>query len=73
MHQTIFIVSATGVLIGTEVYPVTSREKAEHIVEDLKLKFRLEDVHELCKDCWKGYSRYAECDTEIRIHTEELN
>lgn len=73
MHQTIFIVTATGVYINTEVHPVTSYEKAKDIAEDLKLKFLVKDIGERCKDCWRGYSRYAQCDIEIQIHTEELN
>jgi len=72
MKQTIYIVTAIGVGIDTEVHPVSSYEKAEHIAEDLKLEFRMEEIVEMCKDCWKGYSCHAHCDIEIQIHEEIL-
>ena len=72
MNQTIYIVTAIGVLIDTEVHPVSTHEKAEHIAEDLKLDFLLTDIEEICEDCWKGYSRTAQCDVEIQIHEEIL-
>lgn len=72
MNKTIYIVTAIGVSIDTEVYSVTSYEKARDIVEDLKLKFLVENIDETCKDRWKGYSRYAQCNIEIQIHEEIL-
>lgn len=72
MDKTIYIVTAIGVSIDMEVHPVISYEKAKDIAEDLKLEFQIVDIDEMCKDCWKGYSRYAQCDIEIQIHEEIL-
>lgn len=72
IDETIYIVTATGVCIDTEVKPFRNPQKAAKYVNDLKTSYGISEVMEMCTNCWKGYGSNVACDVEIQIHTEIL-
>ena len=64
----IYVITAFGVGIDTEVHLCRTHEEAEGTAKELLSDWQMTDPEEMCYDCWKGYSPKAQCDIEVEIH-----
>lgn len=64
----IYVVTAIGVGIDTNVIVCETLDIANCVVEELKDEYGLKDIESICIGCIKGYGERVHCDVEIEIH-----
>ena len=63
-----YVVTAIGVGIDTNVSLCETYCEAIKKMDSLIEEFDICDIQEMCIDCIKGFSRRARCDVEVQAH-----
>lgn len=68
----VYVVTAIGVCIDTNVIVCETLDNAKCIVEELKTEYGMKDIETVCIGCIKGYGVQVHCDVEIEIHNKDI-
>lgn len=68
----VYVVTAIGVGIVTNVIVCETLDIANCVVEELKNEYGLNDIETICIGCIKGYGERVHCDVEIEIHSKAI-
>lgn len=68
-----YVVTAIGVGIDTNVSVWDTHNRAVKYIDTLLKEYDICDSQEMCTDCVKGFSKTAHCDVEIQAHYVNYN
>lgn len=68
----VYVVTAIGVGIDTNVIVCETLDNAKCVVEELKTEYGMNDIETVCFGCIKGYGEKVYCDVEIEIHNKTI-
>jgi hypothetical protein len=68
-----YIVTAIGVGIDTNVSAWDTHDSALEHMDNLLKQYDICDKQEMCTDCVKGFSKTAQCDVEIQAQYVKYN
>ena len=68
----VYVVTAIGVGIDTNVIVCETLDIANSVVEELKTDYGMNDIETVCFGCIKGYGERVHCDVEIESHSKAI-